>query len=575
MAAVEAAPARRVSIGRATAVTALLTASGTSLGFVRDLVMAHQFGASGGTDAFLVGWTIPETVSSLLIEDAMALAVVPAVSLALHRRGHARAFVASALPRLAAVLAVAALLSALAAPVLVGMLAPGIGRPDDAVRCVRLTSLTILTFGVVGFMSATLRAHHRFGPPACIYAAYNTGILTMIAVFHEPLGVTSAALGVAFGSLLMIAVQAPVFARCLAPAHVPHRAALEGEAGRAAALGLAAIAPIVLWSLLRQGQVLVERFLGSSLSEGSISHLNYAERVAQAPVMLSLLLVAVTFPRLARATAAGDLTMVRRRMECDIVAVGGMVLCATAFVVAFAPTIITVLFEHGRFTGGDTQSTASIMRIYAVGLLAQAMVAVAGRGFFARGTPSWYPVSCVALGLGATAAIGVATVKGFGVGGLAAANAAGVSVSATLLLVGLRKRLAAISLRHVAHDLLTLAMAAAVATAIGLLVHAGLADKAPPALVLPIGGIAVLAVYGTTLMMACACRGLTKARHAATAAGQDASPLELFCPLVIRSASRVISRFDRGKTSDPDTADAQSARQGAVGTDVPLGGAHQ
>ena len=48
-------------------------------------------GAGHDSDAFLIAWTVPEMASTLLIEDAMALLMVPAFSHALARRAAARA----------------------------------------------------------------------------------------------------------------------------------------------------------------------------------------------------------------------------------------------------------------------------------------------------------------------------------------------------------------------------------------------------------------------------------------------------------------------------------------------------
>ncbi|WP_262402081.1 lipid II flippase MurJ [Actinomadura sp. CNU-125] len=175
-------------MGRAAVLSGVLVAAGTGLGFLRDLVMAHLFGASRGTDAFLVAWTIPETVSPLLIEDAMALLMVPVVTRLLARGDGLRPFARRTLPRLVAGLAVVTVTLALAAPAVVGLLAPGLPGHGPAVLCVRLTAVTVVTFGVAGFMSATLRAHHRFGPPAAIYAAYNVGILALIAGLSAPRG---------------------------------------------------------------------------------------------------------------------------------------------------------------------------------------------------------------------------------------------------------------------------------------------------------------------------------------------------------------------------------------------------
>src|SRR5436190_18498970 len=57
-------------------VVALLMAVSSGLGLLRDLSLAALFGASSQTDAFLVAWTIPETVVPLM-GDAMTYLLVP------------------------------------------------------------------------------------------------------------------------------------------------------------------------------------------------------------------------------------------------------------------------------------------------------------------------------------------------------------------------------------------------------------------------------------------------------------------------------------------------------------------
>ena len=489
-------PARDdTSIRRATLLTAVLVGGGTALGFLRDLVMAHRFGAGSGTDAFLVAWTIPETVSPLLIEDAMAMVMVPVVTRMLREPDGVRPLVLSVLPRLAAALAAVTVAIALAAPHLVNLLAPGLDEPGPAARCVRLTALTVLAFGVAGFMSATLRAHHRFGPPAAIYLAYNAGILAMIAAFAAPLGITSAALGVACGGLLMIAVQAPAFLRCLRGSRPAARPSVgDGVLGAAVA--------VVLYTLTRQSQVLVERFLGSGLAAGSISHLNYAQKVGQVPMVASLLLVTVTFPRLARASAGGDRDQVRRRVESDLVVVSGVVLYATAALVALAPQVIELLFQHGRFTADDADRTALVLRVYMLGVWGQAMMGLSARAFFAGSRPVWHPMLAMAGGLAVTAVLGAALAGTVGTPALAAANATGITVAALTLLVVLRKRVAPISFRAVGRDVGTLFAAACAACLAGLAVTRGPAiASAPPLVQLVAGGAAVTAVYAAALVL--------------------------------------------------------------------------
>ncbi|MFG1805240.1 lipid II flippase MurJ [Streptomyces sp. NPDC049040] len=509
--------------------------AGSALGLVRDQVIARLFGAGAGSDAFLVAWTVPELAATVLIEDAMALLLVPAFSAAL-TRGGASALVRGTLPRLAALLAAATAALWAAAPLVVRLLAPGLADPGLAVTCTRLTAATVFTFGLTGYLSAALRAHHRFLPPAAVYVAYNVGIVSTLLVLHGRLGVRAAAAGVAVGGALMVLVQLPSFVRALRRGEGPHHAT-GGEADEAGdggpanalpdagphpapgglpstagdnpgrpranatpaatlpgtdprhapgsrplltdrpvaavesvvpaapggrvpvvrppgggaagprrgarvtgSLGLALVVPVVLFAVERQAQVLVERFFAAGLPAGAISHLNYAQKVAQLPMVLSLMMCTVTFPVVASALAAGDRERARRRVERDLTLACVVVLLGTAYVVACAPQIVHTLFQRGAFDAADTAATASVMRVYALGLLGQSLVGALIRPYFSAARPTWYPAAAMAAGLGLTVAADAAAVPAWGAYGIAAGNAAGISLTAVLLLRGLPAR---------------------------------------------------------------------------------------------------------------------------------------
>ncbi|TXS35391.1 murein biosynthesis integral membrane protein MurJ [Streptomyces sp. t39] len=454
---------------RAAVVSGVLTVAGAVLGLLRDQTIAHLFGASSESDAFLIAWTVPELAATLLIEDAMALLLVPAFSHALARRDEPEAvrdLVSATFPRLFAVLvAVAAVLMA-GAPLVVRLLAPGFDDPRLAVECTRLTALTVLTFGVTGYFSAALRAHGSFLAPAAVYTAYNAGIIATTLALHSLWGVRAAAAGVAVGGALMILVQAPGFAR-----HLGGLGALvRPRRSRGTPLiGAALLAPVVLFAVSRQAQVLVERFLAAPLPAGAISHLNYAQKVAQMPMVLSLMVCTVTFPVVAQAMATGDRERARRRVEEDLAMAGTVVLLGTAYVVGYAPAIIDVLFRRGAFDAQDSATTAGVMRVYAAGLLGHCLVGALGRPFFSSGRPTWFPAAAMAGGLAVTVAAGAAAVGPYGVHGIAAANAAGISVTAVLLLHGLGSRIVVIEVRAIGLRIGRLALAAAAATCAALL----------------------------------------------------------------------------------------------------------
>ncbi len=474
-------------IVRATALAAALSVGGSLLGLLRDLLLARFFGATGQTDAFLVAWTVPETASPLLIEGAMVFLMVPIFVRALAEQGGLGAVVRATLPRIAGLLAVAAAAVALAAPLLVHLLAPGLAEPALAVRCLQVTAVAVLTFGLAGYLGAALRSAHVFGWPASIYIAYNVGILGSMALLHKSLGVLAAAIGVAAGSALMVAVQTPAFLRRLEPA------ALRGRVGRPH-VALIAFIPIAVFMLTRHAQVFVERILGSELSAGTISHLNYAQKVAQVPMVLSIMVATVTFPMLARSVATGDEVGSRERVERDLRLVSAVVLVASVYVIAFSTPIIRLLFEHGAFTSQDTSATAAIMRVYAFGLLGQAAVAVLTRSYFSKGRSIWYPALVMGAGLAATALISVVLLPVWHGMAIAAGNAAGITLTAWLMLGGLRSRGIWISVPAVATATARLAFMAAAAGAGGWLAGR-LTNGLPAPVTLIVGGIGVAVVF--------------------------------------------------------------------------------
>ncbi|WP_026252623.1 murein biosynthesis integral membrane protein MurJ [Streptomyces sp. PsTaAH-124] len=464
--------ASRGFLARATLVTVVLSVAGSLLGLVRDQSLARLFGAGSDTDAFLVAWTVPEFAATLLIEDGLAFALVPAFSAALARRARGgagdpvRSLVTGTLPRLAFACAAVCALAVGAAPQLVQVLAPGLPDPRLAADCTRLTATCVLSFGLAGYGSAVLRAHGRYVAPASIYLAYNTGVVAAMFLLGGAWGVRSAAAGVAVGGCLMVAVQVPALWQQLRTGVRP--GPRTGAPGAAAhPMDFAVVATVLLFALCRQSQVLIERFLASPLPAGAISHLNYAQKVAQIPMTLSLMLCTVTFPVVARALADGDTVRARDRVERDLALVAGLVLLGAAAVIACAPQIIQLLFQRGAFTADDTAATAGVMRVYALGLLGQALVGALVRSYFSGGRPAWYPVAAMTAGIVATSWIGAAAVGPWGVTGIAAANAAGITLTAALLLAGTGRCGVPLRVRRVLAETSRPLRAAVVATAAG------------------------------------------------------------------------------------------------------------
>ena len=112
---------------RSTATVGMATLVSRVLGFVRDMVFARFFGASGATDAFFLAFKIPNFMRRLFAEGSFSLAFVPVLS-EIRESGDRRALkdlVDHVAGTLAGILIVITAIGVLAAPAVLAVFAPG------------------------------------------------------------------------------------------------------------------------------------------------------------------------------------------------------------------------------------------------------------------------------------------------------------------------------------------------------------------------------------------------------------------------------------------------------------------
>jgi putative peptidoglycan lipid II flippase len=472
----EAPPALPVVRGPVVAVAAAILV-GTGLGFLRDVVIARNFGASAGTDAFFVAWLVPETASTLLLQGPLVFVLVPLFSRELAGCRSLGPLVERSLAVIVLLLAAVTAVIAAAAPAFVHLFAPRLDRPGVAIEMVRIVSPTVLLMGLAGYLTSALRSGGSFVVPALVFTAYNCGIIGTILLLDGPLGIVAAAVGVSIGAALMVLVQVPGFVRRVG---LPRRPRLHGFVRPF----LAAFAPIAVFATLRQGQVYVERFLASFLDPGSITQLNYAAKIGQVPVGIAITVAIVNFPALARWGALENADDLVREAVADVRVVVGLL----------APAIVRLLFQRGAFGAADAHATSGALRIYAIGLAFQGVAYVAALPFFAAGRNLWALVPAALGCLVATGCVGAALLHPLDVRALAAGDAAGVALLAATLLALLYRK---IGRWDVGAELVSALRAGVAAAAAGVAAFLVLAPMPGHAALDALGGAAVVVlVYG-------------------------------------------------------------------------------
>jgi putative peptidoglycan lipid II flippase len=134
-----------------------------------------------------------------------------------------------------------------------------------------------------------------------------------------------------------------------------------------------------------QINLVIGAILASTLQEGSISYLYYADRVYQLPLATVGIAVGIALlPLLTRQLHSGEFSAAQVSQNRAIEFVLAFTLPAATALMVITEPIIIVLFQRGAFDITDVNATAGALSAYAVGLPAYVLVRALTPGFFAR-----------------------------------------------------------------------------------------------------------------------------------------------------------------------------------------------
>jgi putative peptidoglycan lipid II flippase len=149
--------------------------------------------------------------------------------------------------------------------------------------------------------------------------------------------------------------------------------------------------PAVIAASAVQVNVLVNSGFAASITDasghvidGPVSWLNIAFRLMQLPLgIFGVAVGTVTLPLVSRAAAVGDSAGFRSALAHALRLVMVLTIPAAIGLMILARPIISVIYQHGRFSAFATDQTAVALQFYAIGLTAYAAVKILAPAFYA------------------------------------------------------------------------------------------------------------------------------------------------------------------------------------------------
>lgn len=410
------------------------------LGFVREMVMAGCFGASHLVDAYQVAYALPYFLQTIL-GYAFVSAVLPLLSRCWVEEGdnsEACRLGSTLLNISAAAMLAVSLLGVVLARLLVWLTAPSLDQPTAELA----TMLTRIIFPSVVFMSlgmvisGILNCRYRFTAAALAPAMVSLGVIVAAAWLADG-NIAVVAWGTLAGFVgffLLTLADLPrtgfkyIFCWDLRRPEIKQV--------------LLDLAPIVLGLAVTQIYSIINRIFASALEVGSISVLNYANKVMNMPLgVFVAAIITASFPLLAEKARQIDGEQLSATVRKNVAMIVLIALPCTLGLMLLARPIIQLLFEGGLFTAADTLNTSLtlIMMSPCVLFLGVSMLLI--RVYYALGDVKT-PLLTGAVSIAVNVLASLLALRWFGdAAGLGFANSLAAVANAGLLWLMLRQRI--------------------------------------------------------------------------------------------------------------------------------------
>ena len=452
-------------VGQAAGTVGSMTLVSRLLGFLRDLVIAMQFGATAAADAFFVAFRIPNVQRKILAEGAVTAAFIPIFSEVRNKRGDREAWdmTANLFNILLTILVTSSLALAVFAPLVIMIFAPGfIDEPDKFDLTVHLTRWMapyLLFIGLAVFFMGILNTFKVFALPAVTPALLNICMITAALLISPQLDepILGLVFGVLAGGFLQFACQAPeVFRRGFR--FMPSFNWKDTEVIRIGKLMVPAIFGLAVYEL----NMLVDTLLASLLPEGSISYLYFGNRLVQLPLgVFGVALGVAILPMLSEQAARKELPEMIKTLAFGIRLILFISIPATVGLILLRFPIVNTLWERGEFLRSSTEGTAIALLYYSVGLCAFCAIKVVVPAFYSlqdTKTPAKIGVYSMILNI----VLNLIFMGPLKHGGLALATSLSALFNVVLLIHYLRKRLGLMGGRKILVSTIRLAVASCI-----------------------------------------------------------------------------------------------------------------
>ena len=425
-------------VAKATVGLMIATIIAKVLGFGRELVLASSYGASMYSDAYITAMNIP-IVLFTTIGTTLGTVLIPMYFEVNSDLGEKEAlnFTNNVFNIVIAICILLAILGFIFTEPLVKVFAIGFEGQTLKVSIdfTRITIIGIVFTGLSYIMTAYLQIKNNFTVPGLIGVPKNIIIITSIilSVKYNPYIMI-------WGTLIGIATEFIFQLPFAMKSGYKYQLYINIKDKYIKKMSWL-IVPVLIGVAVNQINTMVDRTLASTLVEGSISALNYANKLNGFVMAMFITSVAsVIYPMLSKLSSEDNKEKFTSSVVQSINSVILLVIPISVGAIVLATPIVKLLFQRGEFDDRATSMTAIALIMYSIGMVAFGLRDILGKVFYAL-QDTKTPMINGAMAMIMNIVLNIILVKYLQLAGLALATSISAIVCIFLLFGSLKKKI--------------------------------------------------------------------------------------------------------------------------------------
>lgn len=427
---------KQSSLLKSTFIIMIVSLVSKLLGFVRDMLIANNFGVGMYTDAYNIAVTIPETIFTL-VGLAISTAFLPMLSKIQAKKGKKEMydFANNVINILFIVSLIFFVVTSIFSKEIVSILAKGFSEEalNLAVRLTKITLLNLLFLSINACFTSMLQVNEDFVIPSILGLFFNLPMIIYLLLFrnYDIVGLTVANV---VGNLFRVIVQIP----SLLTHGYKYKSIIRIKDERLKEIGIL-IVPVIIGAGANSLNMIVDKNIASSLSPGTISALDYGQKlIIFINTIITTSIANVAYPVMANLRNNGDIEGFINTLKKSIVYLALLLIPITVGAMIFGKDIVKIVYGRGQFNENAVMMTTLAFMGYGLGIFFTGIRDILNSTLFSMGKTKITTVNGV-IGVIINIILSVTLSRYYGIMGIALASSIAMLVTSLLLLLSIRK----------------------------------------------------------------------------------------------------------------------------------------